>query len=104
MQTSVPPRNHSASIGGGKLFTRANWLSTFLLAASFLSALAAIIAKSDSNRPEAILLLLATISTLAALTRRLPSQNVLLVAFIIALIGSGAHALGAKSGIPFGQF
>jgi uncharacterized membrane protein len=47
---------------------------------------------------------LATVSTLAALNRRLPLQNVLLVVFIIALIGGVAHALGAMSGIPFGQF
>jgi uncharacterized membrane protein len=79
-------------------------LSSFLLAAGFLFALIAVGTKSDSNWPEALLLVLATFSTLAALTRRLPLQNVLLVACIIALIGGGAHTIGVKSGIPFGSF
>ena len=81
-----------------------HWLSNFLLAAGFLFALIAVGEKSDSNWPEALLILLATFSTLITLNRRLPLQNVLLVAFIIALIGGGAHTLGAMSGIPFGSF
>ena len=52
----------------------------------------------------AVFLLLATISTLAALVRQLPLQNVFLAAFIIALIGSVAHIFGVTSGIPFGSF
>jgi uncharacterized membrane protein len=79
-------------------------LSNFLLAAGFLFALIAVGTKSDSNWPEALLVVLAIFSTLAALNRRLPLQNVLLVACIIALIGGVAHAIGAKSGIPFGSF
>jgi uncharacterized membrane protein len=104
MRTPARRQNPSASTSGGKLFTRAYWLSTFLLAAGFLATLIAIGTKSNFNWPEALLLLLATFSTLAAFTRRLPLQNVLLVTFIIAFIGSGAHTLGAMSGIPFGQF
>jgi len=53
---------------------------------------------------EALLLLLATASTLTALARQLPLQNVLLAAFVIALMGGGAHALGVTLGIPFGPF
>jgi uncharacterized membrane protein len=79
-------------------------LSNFLLAAGFMSALTAVAVKSDSNWPEALLLLLATVSTLAALVRQLPAQNVLLAALIIAFIGSAVHTVGAKSGIPFGPF
>ncbi len=83
---------------------RTYWLSVFLLATAFLSALFAVGVKSDSNWPEALLLLSATISTLLSLARQLPSQNVLLAAFIIAFIGGVAHTAGVKSGIPFGPF
>jgi uncharacterized membrane protein len=87
-----------------RLLTRVCWLSTFLLAAGFLYAAIAVAIKSDSNWPESLLLLLATASTLAVLGRQLPAQNVLLASCIIAAIGGGAHAVGAKSGIPFGSF
>jgi uncharacterized membrane protein len=88
----------------GRLLRSMFWLSTFLLAAGFLYAVIAVGAKSDSNWPEALLLLLATVSTLAALARQLPAQNVLLASLLIAVIGGGAHTVGVKSGIPFGPF
>ena len=50
------------------------------------------------------LLFLTAVTTLIALSRRLPAQNVLLAAVIAAVIGSGAHWLGAVIGIPFGPF
>ena len=84
--------------------TRVCWLSTFLLAAGFLYAVIAVGTKSDSNWPEALLLLLATVSTLIALVRQLPVQNVLFASCLVAVIGGGAHAVGVKSGIPFGPF
>jgi uncharacterized membrane protein len=104
MPMAAMPKTLSAPPAGGKLLARIHWLFTFLLAAAFLSTLAAFGAKSDSNWPEAWLLLLATVSTLVALTRQLPSQNVLLAAFIIMFIGGMAHTVGVKSGIPFGPF
>jgi uncharacterized membrane protein len=79
-------------------------LSHFLLAAGFLATLAAIATKADADWPVALLLLLATGSTLLVLTRHLPAQNVLLTAFVIAFIGSIAHSVGVKTGIPFGPF
>jgi len=51
---------------------------------------------------EAVLLLLAMVNTISALSRQLPLQNVLLAAFGIALIGGGVSLAGAKTGIPFG--
>jgi bisanhydrobacterioruberin hydratase len=104
MPAPATPQNPTAPATGEKLLTRVYWLSTFLLAAGFLFTFIAAITKSDSNWPEAALLLLATISTLAALARQLPAQNVFLAAFIIALIGGAAHLIGATSGIPFGSF
>jgi uncharacterized membrane protein len=104
MPVPVMPKTLSAPAAGGKLLARIHWLITFLLASALLSALVAFGEKSDSNWPEAWLLLLATVSTLVALTRQLPSQNILLGAFIIVFIGGMAHTVGVKSGIPFGPF
>lgn len=53
---------------------------------------------------EVALILLATFSTIASLTRQLPFQNVLLAVFVIGLVGGVAHALGAATAIPFGPF
>jgi uncharacterized membrane protein len=76
---------------------------TLLLAAALALELFAFFAPLNLDGwPEIILILLAAASTLSALARRLPLQNVLLAASGIALIGGGAHALGAKTGIPFG--
>jgi uncharacterized membrane protein len=104
IRARTTPENQPASAAAGKSLARTSLLSTFLLAAGFLSALIAVSLKSDSNWPEALLLLLATFSTLVALTRQLPAQNVFLATFIIALIGSTAHTVGVLSGIPFGPF
>ncbi len=104
MQAPALPENPPASSGGGKLLARARRLSNFLLAAVFLFALGNVAAKPDSNWPEALLLVLAAISTLATLARHLPLQNVLLAALFIAAIGGVAHTVGVKSGIPFGPF
>src|ERR1017187_1664404 len=53
---------------------------------------------------EALLLLSATACTLTSLARRLPGQNVLLAAAIIAVIGGAVHTLGVFASIPFGPF
>ena len=89
---------------GGKWPARWFWLSSFLLAGGYLSTLVAVGLKPDSGWLVALLLVLATFSTLASLARQLPAQNVLLAAVLIALIGGGAHTVGVKSGIPFGSF
>jgi uncharacterized membrane protein len=104
MQATAIPQNPTAPAGNGKFLSLAYWLSALLLGAIYFSTLVAVGVKSDSNWLEAALLVLAAIGTLAALARQLPAQNVLLAAGIIALIGGGAHLIGAKSGIPFGPF
>jgi uncharacterized membrane protein len=102
MQKSVMPERPRPSASSEKLLARAHAVSTFLLAAAFLAALIAGLAKADTNVPETLLLLLATVSTLTALVRQLPAQNVLLVAAMIAGIGSAAQVATVKAGIPFG--
>jgi uncharacterized membrane protein len=52
----------------------------------------------------ALLPLLGTATTLLALGRRLPLQNVLAAAGLIAGISFIISAVGAKSGVPFGPF
>jgi uncharacterized membrane protein len=92
-----------ASAHRATIVARFHQLLALLLAAAFALELVTFFAPLNlGGWPEMILLLLAAASTLSALTRRLPSQNVLLAAAGIALIGGGAHALAAKSGIPFG--
>lgn len=58
----------------------------------------------DPGWPELVLLVSGLACTITALAQRLPLQNVLLAAFIIAVIGGALHALGAITGIPFGPF
>lgn len=51
---------------------------------------------------EALLPWSATLTTLLGWARRLPLQNVLTAASIIAVISTGVTAIGAYSGVPFG--
>lgn len=101
---------HARRLGGivsvpGFLKT-AHWLFT----AVFLSLSSLVIAEMFGairwpGKPgwlEALLLLAATISTFASLSRQLPGQNVVLGATIIALLGSFVQAVGVLTGIPFG--
>ena len=85
-----------------------HWLLIALLAATFAVVLATnsriLNPPGKPGWPEALLLLLATAGTITALSRQLPAQNVLLAAFIIALLGGAVHALGVTMGIPFGPF
>src|SRR5881296_2683237 len=52
--------------------------------------------------PDGLLVVAATATTLAALARQLPGQNVILAASIIAVIGGAVQSLDARTGIPFG--
>jgi uncharacterized membrane protein len=54
--------------------------------------------------PDGLLIVLATATTLASITRRLPGQNVILAAVIIGAISGGIESVGALTGIPFGPF
>ncbi|HWI59889.1 MAG TPA: carotenoid biosynthesis protein [Bacillota bacterium] len=59
---------------------------------------------SQAQWPDGLLLVLATATTLASLSRQLPGQNVALAAFIIAFIAGAAQSLGAVTGMPFGPY
>ena len=101
----LPPP--AAAALAGKSPDRFRRVFTVLTGAVFLLALAHQVAAGEMRLPLAgwllpLLLLTATLSTLAALSRQLPVQNVLLAALITALIGGVAHLLSALSGIPLG--
>jgi uncharacterized membrane protein len=86
-----------------KLANRLHWLFTILLTATFtLEIILIFAAHTFSGWLEAILILLATASTITALRRQLPLQNVFLAVFGIALIGGITSMIGARTGIPFG--
>ncbi|MEO6999330.1 MAG: carotenoid biosynthesis protein, partial [Terracoccus sp.] len=102
MRVPIMQERPFASAAGGKLLGQVHWVSTFLLAVAFLSSLVAEFTGANADLPEALLIVFATISTLVALARQLPLQNVLLAAGIIALVGGLAHLLCARVGIPFG--
>lgn len=84
-----------------------HWLLAILLSVAFGVQIASFFLPlhfASQSQLDAVLVLAATGSTLAALWRRLPLQNVLTVAFGVALIGGGLSALGAKTGLPFGPY
>jgi uncharacterized membrane protein len=54
--------------------------------------------------PCAVLLVLAVMGSIAALTRHLPLQNILLATLVIVFSSSAVIWLDSKTGIPFGQF
>jgi uncharacterized membrane protein len=82
-----------------------------LFNALFLAAYALVLVRlwwpmnlpGKSGWPEAVLLVLVTVSTIAALSRHLPLQNILFAALVIALAGGAVTWLNLKTGIPFGQ-
>jgi uncharacterized membrane protein len=103
-----PPGNRPATPLAEKMAVWIHWLCTGLLAAALALVLAANGLSLDlpgkAGWPEALLLVLATTGTIIALAQQLPLQNVLLAAFVIALMGGAVHTLGVMMGIPFGPF
>ncbi len=53
---------------------------------------------------QGLFLALATATTLVALARRLPAQNVAVAAVLVAFIAGVVQAVGTTTGIPFGAF
>lgn len=90
------------------LATGLHWLLFSLFLVLFAWVLASLwlpaTARSLGDWPTALLLILATATTLVSMTRQLPGQNVALVSVLMVLLASGAVTLGALTGIPFGFF
>lgn len=60
--------------------------------------------EKNSAAFDALLVLAAFATTITAMSRQLPLQNVLLAAAVVALISGASQALGALAGIPFGPY
>jgi uncharacterized membrane protein len=58
----------------------------------------------DARWPDGLLVVLATATVVASLTRELPGQNVMLASIIIAFIAGAVQSLGALTAIPFGPY
>ncbi|MGD0745198.1 MAG: carotenoid biosynthesis protein [Verrucomicrobiota bacterium] len=108
MQTPTSSQNQPAPVSGEKMTVWVHWLLTGLVALCFVAVFvmlwtsASLPAKPEW--PDALLLSLATTSTIVALLRRLPMQNVFWAAVIIVIVGGAAHALGQITDMPFGPF
>jgi uncharacterized membrane protein len=108
VQPPISSQNQPAPAPGEKITAWVHWLLTILVVVSFGAALVLPWTSTNlpdkSDWPDALLISLATASTVVALSRRLPMQNVLGTALIIAVIGGAAHALGEITDMPFGPF
>ena len=108
MQPSPTPGKRRAPAAAEKMPAWLHWLFSAGLAAALALVLAvetgSLNLPGPAGGPESLLMVLATIGTLAALARQLPLQNVLLATFIIALLGGAVHTLGVMTEIPFGPF
>ena len=88
---------------GGTTLKRLAWPHHLILTLTLAVAVATLFnPPGTTSNLDALLLLLATVGSISALTRQLPLQSVLFAAFITALIGGAAHGLSARTGLPFG--
>jgi uncharacterized membrane protein len=79
------------------------WPHWLLLALTLAAAAASrLVPEHHSEAVAALLLVLATATSVAIPARHLPLQSVLFAAFITALIGGAAHGLSARTGLPLG--
>jgi uncharacterized membrane protein len=97
------PQNQTDSLSG-LLVPLASGLTLVSFALVLATLLVPLNLPGNPGWPEALLLLSATILTLATLASQLPAQNVFLAATGIAFIGCIAHGVGAATAIPFGLF
>src|SRR3972149_2873686 len=109
MNQTAPGTSLSAANPSDRLAGAAHWLVSGLAVACFLFVLVTLLVLmrvpgNAAGWPEAVLVLAATLSTVVSQARRLPLQNVILAAGVIACIGGTVHSIGAVTAIPFGPF
>jgi uncharacterized membrane protein len=99
------PSESSPAVLQNKTATVLLWLLSCFLAVAFGLVLFSLFQPAKfAPQFDAGFVVLATASSLTALWRRLPLQNVGLAAGTIAVIGGGMSALGARTNLPFGPF
>lgn len=104
MTTPAPTEIPTQPAMAGQLPGFTHRAHPFLSGGAFLIALAVLLLAPAANWPAAVLLVAVTASTLMALARQLPWQNVWLVALLIAVSGSLASVAGTLTAMPFGPF
>jgi uncharacterized membrane protein len=109
MSTQPTPASGRHATGPGPRYSRlgeithAALLALFLICAgSWLLHLLGLPMAESWRWAEALIPVAATATTLTALSRGLPAQNVMLAAVLIALVGGSVQTLSALTGIPFG--
>ncbi len=100
----MPPCSGNIPKAAGETALQKNVWPHRLIMALVLPAAAATLfdAPGTTGVFDTLLLLLATAGSISALVRQLPLQSVLFAAFITALIGTAAHGLSERTGIPLG--
>jgi uncharacterized membrane protein len=81
-----------------------HWALTVALAVVLALEMISLLTPWKSGWLDAALIVLACASSMTALSRQLPVQNVLFGAFIIAIVGGTISAVGEMFRIPFGSF
>lgn len=81
-----------------------HWILSGLLAIVFALEIISLFTSWKPGWLDAALIVLVVASSIAALSRHLPPQNVLFASFIIALAGGAVSIAGEKFGVPFGRF
>jgi uncharacterized membrane protein len=108
MNQTAPDKSLSTANPSGRLVGALHWVASVLAVVSFalvgLTLFVPLGKTPNPGWPEAVLIWVATLTTLVSLARQLPAQNVLLAAAVIAFIGGTIHAVGAATAIPFGPF
>lgn len=88
--------------GATKILHRLLFCCFLITLAAWLGSLLHFPLPGPVHWAEALLPILALATTLMAMARSLPAQNVILAATLIALISGIVETISAKTGIPFG--
>lgn len=81
-----------------------HWILSGSLAIVFALEIISLFTSRKSGWLDAALILLVVASSITALSRQLPAQNVLLASLLIALAGGAVSVVGEMFRIPFGSF
>jgi len=101
----MKPADESQSRFGAPQFLHLFLFFCFLIGfAAWLGVLLHFPILGSAHWAEDLFPILALATTLTALARSLPVQNILLAATLIAVISGIVETIGAKTGIPFGPF
>jgi len=106
MATTTASQNQPPARTAAKARPRQSPVLTLLAMAAFAAAIIATASAGkitgQSSWPDGLLLLFAAVTSVMALAKQLPMQNVLGAAVVIAVMGGAAHVLNSYVKIPFG--